>query len=468
MTLDWLVALDFMTLGSFLVLATYLRSKITFLQKYLIPNNIVAGFLLFIIGSLGIKYLEIPADRYGKYIYHLFVVTFIAMSLRKSEGRSSKTAYATGLLISVSSGIQTIVGLLVAYFFILTIEPNLFPTFGYYILLGFSQGPGQAYSIGQSWEPMGFENAANIGLTFAAVGYIWAVTIGLLLIRVLKKKYKTKTKTTNKLSAKITEIGIIPRIKDQPSAGKLTTDNSAIDGFTFQIALVLLIYLITFLVLKGVEYLLPILVISEEIAMQLTSLLWGLHFVFASLFAILVRVIMTKLGWQNIIDTGLMTRISGSSLDFVVTAAIAAISISVLLDYLLIILVMSTIGGLFTVLFIVREVQKSGLNSPFERILALFGTMTGTLTTGLTLTRIIDSEFKTDAAQDQVLGAGIAVPFILPFMASMIIPVLGLNKGLLHKYYLINLAAITIYTILLFVYWRYYSKNFKNLASTKK
>ncbi len=454
----WLIALDFMTIGSFLVFATYLRSKIYFLQKYLIPNNIIAGLLLFIIGTLGIKFLQIPADRYGKYIYHLFVITFIAMSLRKTEGGNSKTTYATGLLMSVNSGIQVVAGLLIAYIFMLTIEPNLFPTFGYYILLGFSQGPGQAYSIGHSWEPLGFENAANIGLTFAALGYIWAITIGLLLIRFFKKRYKLKQQTIKNSDNEINETGVIKEIMDQPCAGELTTDNSAIDGFTFQIALVLFVYLVTFLSLKGIEFILPIIINNTEIASQLISILWGLHFIFGSLFAILIRKAMQRLSWGNIINNGLMTRISGSSLDFMVTAAIAAISISILLDYILIISVMSIVGGLLTLWFVVREIQKSNLDSPLERILALFGTLTGTLSTGLTLTRVVDPDFKTKAAQDIVLGAGVAVPFILPFMASMIVPILGLDKGLLNQYYLINLAALTIYTALLFIYWRYYSK----------
>lgn len=457
----WLVVIDFMTIGFFLVLATILRSKITFFQKYLIPNNIVAGFLLFIIGTLGIKYFQIPADRYGKYIYHLFVITFIAMSLRKTEGRNSKGTYATGLLLSLNSAIQTVVGLVIAFLFMITVKPDLFPTFGYFILLGFSQGPGQAYSIGQSWESMGFENAANIGLTFAALGYIWAIFIGLLLIKILKKKYNLKQQSKITIDKKSSELGVIKKLTDQPSAGEITTHNSAIDGFTFQIALVLFVYLITFLSLKGVEIILPIILKSNEIASQLISILWGMHFIFGSLLGILTRKVMQKLGWGNVINNGLMTRISGSSLDFMVTAAIAAISISVLLDYITIIAVMSIVGGVITMLFVVREIRKSNLDSPLERILAVYGTLTGTLSTGLTLTRVIDPDFKTAAAQDVVLGAGIAVPFIIPLMASMIVPIIGIDKGLINEYYLINLAILSIYTIILFVYWRYYSKRIK-------
>ena len=457
---QWVIVVDFMTIGLFLLLATFLRSKISFLQKYLIPNNIVAGFLLFLLGLFGIEYLQIPADRYGKYIYHLFAITFISMSLRKTEGDNSKSTYATGLLLSVNTSMQAVIGLVIAYLFMITVKPDLFPTFGYFILLGFSQGPGQAYSIGQSWEPLGFENAANIGLTFAALGYIWAIFIGLILIRVLKKKYGISQQSKRTSDEKHSKLGVIKKLTDQPCAGELTTHNSAIDGFTFQIALVLFVYLITFLALKGVEILLPLILKSKEIVSQLVSILWGLHFIFGSLFAILTRRIMKRFGWGEVINNGLMTRISGSSLDFMVTAAIAAISISVFLDYITIIAVMSIAGGLITMWFVVREIRKSGLDSKFERILAVYGTLTGTLSTGLTLTRVVDPDFKTNAAQDVVLGAGIAVPFLIPIMASMIVPILGIDKGF-NKYYFINLALLALYTVLLYIYWRYYSRKIK-------
>ena len=121
---------------------------------------------------------------------------------------------------------------------------------------------------------------------------------------------------------------------------------------------------------------------------------------------------------------------------------------------------MSIAGGLITMWFVVREIRKSGLDSKFERILAVYGTLTGTLSTGLTLTRVVDPDFKTNAAQDVVLGAGIAVPFLIPIMASMIVPILGIDKGF-NKYYFINLALLVLYTVLLHIYWRYYSRKIK-------
>lgn len=460
MTIQWDFMLDISILGAALFLSTILRSKIKILQKFMVPNNILAGFILLAIGTDGFGLIETSSERFGNYVYHLLAIVFIAMTLRKSENKSSESTFAMGLVMSVGTGMQAIIGLILAYIFMQTIMPDLFPTFGYFLMLGFAQGPGQSYSLGKSWELSGFDNAGDIGLTFAAIGYIWAALIGVLLIYRLKKKYYSKTHadTNSSLHQK---KGIIKELKEQPCAGNLTTNTAAIDGLSFQIASVIFVYVLTFLFLKGLGK--GLLSINEDskIIHQLVNTAWGLHFIFAALIAVLFKKIIYKFGWGNMLNNGLLTRISGVSLDFMVTASIAAISIPVVIQYLGIILTITTLGGLFTVYFVFHEIRKSGLNHPFERIAGLFGTLTGTLSSGLTLIRILDKDFKTNAAHDQVFGAGIAAPFIAPLILSVIVPLLGINSSNPDLYYLMTLGGILLYISILYIIWRRYTRRFK-------
>ena len=467
MNVDWDIILDISILGSFLFLATILRSKIKVLQKFMVPNNILAGFLLLIVGSGGFGLLETSSDRFGTYVYHLLAIVFIAMTLRKSENRGSKSTFAIGLFMSVGTGIQAIIGLIIAYIFMQTIMPDLFPTFGYFLMLGFSQGPGQAYSLGSSWEASGFESAGDIGLTFAAIGYIWAALIGVIIIYHMKKKYYSKTHADDYNTMDSQKKGVIKELDEQPSAGNLTTDTAAIDGFSFQIAAVIFVYVLTFLFLKGLELFLLFINDESDIIGQLVNTAWGLHFIFAALLAGLVKKVIYKLAWGNLLNNGLLTRISGVSLDFMVTASIAAISIPVLMKYFSVILTITTIGGLFTIWFVFREIRKSGLSHPFERIAGMFGTLTGTLSSGLTLIRILDKDFKTPAAHDQVFGVGIAAPLIAPLILSVVVPILGLNSENPQIYYLFTTGGIIVYITGLFVFWRFYIKKFKK-NKTKK
>ena len=467
MNIDWDIILDISILGSFLFLATILRSKIKILQKFMVPNNILAGFLLLIVGSGGLGLLETSSDRFGSYVYHLLAIVFIAMTLRKSEKKGSKSTIAIGLFMSVGTGIQAIIGLIIAYIFMQTIMPDLFPTFGYFLMLGFSQGPGQAFSLGSSWEASGFENAGDIGLTFAAIGYIWAAIIGVIVIYHMKKKYYSKTHAESYDTMDSQKKGVIKELEEQPCAGNLTTDTAAIDGFSFQIATVIFVYVLTFLFLKGLEMFLLFLNEDSNIIVQLVNTAWGLHFIFAALLAGLVKKIIYKLAWGNLLNNGLLTRISGVSLDFMVTASIAAISIPVLMEYFSVIFTITTIGGLFTVWFVFREIRRSGLSHPFERIAGMFGTLTGTLSSGLTLIRILDKDFKTPAAHDQVFGVGIAAPLIAPLILSVIVPILGLNSENPQIYYLLTTGGIMVYIAVLFVIWRFYIKKFKKNKAKK-
>jgi len=458
MNIKWDFMLDISILGAALFIATILRSKIKILQQFMVPNNILAGFLLLIIGTGGFGWVETSSERLGNYVYHLLAIVFIAMTLRKAESKGTKSTFALGLIMSIGTGIQLIIGLIIAFIFMQTTMPDLFPTFGYFLMLGFSQGPGQSYSLGKSWEISGFENAGDIGLTFAAIGYVWAALFGVIIIYYLKRKHYKKSHTIETSGSQ--EKGVIKELKEQPCAGNLTTDTAAIDGFSFQIAAVIFVYILTFLFLKGLEKML-LTISNADIIHQLINTAWGLHFIFAALIAIPIKKIIYKLGWGNTLNNGLLTRISGVSLDFMVTASIAAISIPILLKFLGIILTMTTIGGLFTVYFVFYEIRRSGMKHAFERIAGLFGTLTGTLSSGLTLIRILDKDFKTKAAHDQVFGAGVAAPFIAPLILSVIVPLLGLNSDNPELYYFSTLGGIIIYIIFLYIIWRRYIRVFK-------
>lgn len=198
------------------------------------------------------------------------------------------------------------------------------------------------------------------------------------------------------------------------------------------------------------------------------STVWGLHFIFAALIAIPIKKIIHKLGWGNLLNNGLLTRISGISLDFMVTASIAAISIPILLRYLGIIITLTTVGVLVTIYFVFHEIRRSGLKYPFERIAGLYGTLTGTLSSGLTLIRILDKDFKTTAAHDQVFGSGMAAPFIAPLILSFTVPLFGLNSSNPELYYLYTLLGVFIYTFGLYVFWRRYIRRFNKSKQNKK
>jgi len=456
MDTGWELLTDICLVGTLLLFATFLRTRIRLLQKFMVPNNIVAGFCLLFVGSEFLGIINISSDRYGYYVYHLLAITFIAMALRKGDTANSRPMVATGLILTIGYSLQAFIGMMFTFITILFFVPDLFPTFGHFLVLGFGQGPGQAFALGKSWEPLGFANAGNIGLTFAAIGYLWACTLGVILVYWNKRHNNDTTRTIPEEE----RLGIIKDINKQPEAGRLITATSAMDGLTFQFALVGLVYLSTYGLLTVIENLLQVVIKKEAALLQLKNTMWGLHFIFATVMAILFRKIIIKFQWSHLLDNGLLTRISGTSLDFMVTAAIGAVSISVFRQYITLILLITTTGGVTTILFLVRTIKKSGISYANERIASIYGTLTGTLSTGLTLTRIVDPQFKTPVAQDLVFGCGFAFPIAVPVILSVMVPLAGMTKPNPHHYYIGTILFLGIYTLLLYILLKYVARGF--------
>jgi len=455
---SWEFILDLCLLSAALLLATFLRTRIKWLQTFFVPNNIVAGFLLLAAGSEISGIVPIAGDRFGGYVYHLLALTFIAMALRPAKSGGGRPMVVTGLILTTGYALQAFLGCLICFAAIAWFQPDLFPTFGYFLVLGFGQGPGQAYAMGKSWEPLGFEGAGSLGLTFAAVGYLWACLIGVGLV------YWQTRGARRLLAERLPEDerrGVIRDPALQPEAGRQVTTPSAIDSMTFQLALVGLVYLATFALLKGFESLLQSAIALPAAADQAKSTIWGLHFIFATIMAISFRKAILRLGWSHLLDNGSLTRISGAALDFMVVASIAAISIGIFRQYLALILITTTVGGLATVGLALHTMHFFGLDHPIERMAAIFGTLTGTLSTGLTLSRIVDPQFKTPASSDLVFGCGLAFPLSIPVLLSVMGPLMGRTQASPVTYFGAGLAFLGVYTLAVYMILRWSARDMR-------
>ncbi|MBN1573519.1 MAG: hypothetical protein JW984_10025 [Deltaproteobacteria bacterium] len=415
---------------SFLLLGSYLRAKIKFLQNFLVPVALIGGFLAMLmnesfIGKIA-PYLSLPfdIDRLGVYVYHLLAITFIAMAWRKPEGeKRGRDAVAMGVSSSTLYALQGVVGIGLGFLLMYTIYPGLFPTFGAIAPLGFGQGPGLTFSIANGWETnFNFKHAGNLGLTLAAFGYFWACFIGVPLVNIgIRKGWATLVKDKSHLSRDV-YTGFFSKDSKRPIAGKLTTTSEAIESFAFHVALIGLMMLITYIIMF------PIINLLIGVgAAGIASTLEGFFFIFATLLTLLARIIVHKIGLGHIIDNGTMSRIAGLSVDFLVVCSIAAISLAVVIDFIVPILVTGVAVGLVTLYFCFWYAKRSYDKFPFERAIAIYGMLTGTINTGLILLRMVDPEYETPVAQDLVYTSAISLPLCAPLLFMINLPLKGVE-----------------------------------------
>jgi len=454
MNFPWEFFIDIGIISIALLLATWIRVRFKFFQKYLIPNALTAGFMLLIFYNLFAKYFGVSSDGLGTLVYHLLSLSFISMTLRKAPRPRRKgdlSILSTSLSIIFQYGLQATLGLVLTFIFINTIFPDLFPSMGFFIPLGFALGPGQAYAIGQGWEEMGFAGAGSVGLTFAALGFLFACFGGVWLINYgIRKNWITKQKL-EKIRSKGIRSGIYPKEEEKPEGSKLTTETEAIDSLSFNAAMVFVVYLISYLLLKLLTYLLSF---AGSLGHDLAVNLWGISFVFAALTALIFKKVLQHFDVQHSLDNGCLTRIAGISVDVMVAGAIGAISIVIVAQYWLPILVMAVAGGVLVIVTVPWFCSRIFTDHRFDRTLIIFGACTGTMPTGLALLRVIDPDFETPVASDYMFSTAITFALCIPFILAINLPAYSYTTGNPLYFWLGFAVAIsyTIFTLIAFAF----------------
>ena len=207
------------------------------------------------------------------------------MSLRvnnKTEGNKDtlwgpKAAHHCGPYL-----IQAVFGLIISWVLLYTVMPGLFKAAGILLPMGYGQGPGQATNVGGTYEALGFVGGRSFGLSIAASGYLCACIVGIIALNILIRRGKLKKVAHEDLSGSAT----VDTFQDE---GEIPISES-IDKFSIQAALVIIVYLFTYLATKGLTDLFSFL--SPALADTINSLLWGFNFIIGSVLAILTRILL--------------------------------------------------------------------------------------------------------------------------------------------------------------------------------
>ena len=397
--------LAFAFLSVLLLMGVYLRAKVGFFQRFLVPSCLIGGVLGLLLMHTGGLCLETATIE--ALAYHFFNISFISVGLTRGDNGNAHQANKQmvkgpawmALMQGLTFPMQAILGglmvILLGWFGV-----QLFPTFGFLVPLGFNEGPGQALSIGKVWEGVGFADAATIGLTFAAVGYFFAFFVGVPLvnrgIRSGRATFGPRQLPTDFLT------GILNRHGAAESAGRLTIHSGNAETLAFQSSLVGGVYGITYGIIHLLGGFLPV---------DVAGMLWGFFFFFGLGVALMVKWAMQRLNIQSLADAGVQRRVTGFSVDFLIVATVAAIELKIVWAYLLPISLIALVNGVFTTALVVYFGRRLSAFS-LERTAAIYGVVTGTVSCGLLLLRIVDPDFKTPVAYELAVMNVFSLPVI--------------------------------------------------------
>jgi ESS family glutamate:Na+ symporter len=441
--MQWKLAIDFAIISAALICASVLRAKVRFLQRFLVPNAVTAGFTgLGLFHLAGIVYPELQPSReaLGNIVYHLLAVTFISIALKKRARYVERNAVATSFHLTLGYAVEGFLGYSLTLLFMSTLVPGLFPTFGMLFEIGFGQSSGQAYALGKQWESLGFSEGGTVGLTFGAIGFLWAFFTGIPFLN-----WGVKKGLVQRLSPEVLRnTGFYGPSSTVRRNGRPTTHPDAVSSGAFHLAVVGAIYLAVYLSVRGLTGLITR--SGGAYAEQLGSVLWAYHAFLGTLIAMLVGRVIDRAGLRHLLDDATLTGIAAGSVDFLVTAAIMAIQVVVVARYAVPILIICLLGGSIVLVMVFLLARSSFDQYQFERALSIYGLLTGTVSSGLALVRVVDPDFKTPVAGDLVLGSGFSLFLGMPLLFLINLPALFRN----WRVYLLTDAALFGYVLLLF------------------
>ena len=394
-----------------------LRRKIKWIRDTLLPSSVIAGILVFALKFMPFVNEFINAKFMETLTYHCLGLGFIALTFKSGVKSKDKNRFAvldTGITTVNGYLVQGIIGLGLTIVLSITIFKDLFYDAGLLLPMGYGQGTGQALNIGNVFASFGFDNGPSFGLAIAALGFFVACIVGVIYLNVLKKQGKLEIQQQRVADNKLDNNIYAP---DEAPLSE------SVDKLTIQFGFVIGAYIITYLIILGLSKLATT-YLDNFGEKTIKPLLWGFNFLFGSIVAIVSKIVIKDLRNKKImthtyINSFMMTRLSGLFFDIMIVAGIAAIDWENLKGLLWPLLIICSIGGVGTFLYIKFVAKKIFPDYEHEMFFSMFGMLTGTASTGMILLREIDPNYDTPAANNLVLQQVPAIAFGAPLLLLM-------------------------------------------------
>ncbi len=385
------VLADFGLVSLLLFIATFLRSKITIFQRIFMPASLIAGLLGLLLSQqiLGIITFSPKASSYS---YLLIILMFASLRIGHSEKRTQvKTALKqcldTTALSAAMSFFQFGFAIVIGGTLLSPFIKDISYMFATLMPAGFMGGHGYAVTVGEIYVVNnGFEDALDVGITFATFGLLLGVFIGVFLINIGVRKGWTRfvpSLNFNNLSLSL-RTGLLSE-KEQVALGKEKTNSMVIDSLAWTLSSIVMVGAAAH---YSAEW------VTAKFAINLPTI------VIAMLYGLILQWFLDKFPLGKQIDKKTVQHIGGSLVDYLVAFSIATLNLSVIITYAIPLLILTSFGIVF-ILFFFYFIARPLFNSYwFERSIFILGWSFGILAIAVTLLRIVDPDFKSDTLSD--------------------------------------------------------------------
>lgn len=435
------IGMSLLILGMLAAVGMILRAKLRFTQKLFLPVALIAGVLALLLGPevlgriagamgfealeagglFGESILEVWSSLPGILISVVFATMFLGSRIPSPKSAVRLLGPQLSLGVTFGSG-QYVVGILAV---VLLLGPvfGVGPEFGALLEIGFEGGHGTAAGLQGQFADLGFEEGYDLALTMATVGLVSGILFGVVAVNWAARKGVSNSLDAGQELSEDEQIGYYAaeREEDRPAAGRLTFRDSAVESFTIHLGVVGLAVLVGWLGLAALQWI-------EEMLWIDTIEIFG-HvplFPLAMLGGVVVQLVLDRSDTlHGLVDRGMMERIQGVSLDILIIAALATLSLQAVADNLAPFAILAALGIAWNLVVLFVFAPKFIRTYWFERGIADYGQSQGVTATGLLLLRMADPKKETPAYQgfgykqlvfEPFFGGGLVTALSVPFL----------------------------------------------------
>lgn len=408
--------MDFAYMSVLLIIAQFMRAKIKFLQNFFIPSSLLAGLMGLLAGP---QFLNIIpwSGSIGSYAYMLVCVLFAGLFLGKKEKISvGKIFREVGDSFCVNMAAEFICfgsALLIGGALIMVLFPGVFPEISLLLPSGFCGGHGYASTIGTALNNLlGREDGVIIGQTFATLGLLTGIFLGVATINYATRRGCTRFVKDAKSLPEDCRTGIVPAGK-RISMGEETINPMSMDPLAWHLALTLIATWAGYTFYDWYKQFLP----DIELPVMCLTMIFG----------VLLQTFLNHTLFKDSVDEHVEGRIGSMVTDYLVGFGVASISITVVMEFLWPIVVLCILGIITPYIFVFFIGRKLFHNFWFERSIFIFGWITGVVAIGVTLLRIVDPEAKSGTLNDY--GYSYTIQSVVEVFIIALTPSLAVSMG---------------------------------------
>ena len=410
--------LSFAFLAALLVFGTLIRANVRFFQINLVPASLIGGTLGF--GLIALDWaMGFKAADFTAFAFHFFTLSFMSLVLTsRAQPIAGQQPVALGglwlsLIWVICLVLQALVGLAAISAYNTIASEPLSGFLGLIATHGFTQGPGQALALGDLWTTAyNIQHAVDFGLIYASLGFVAAFAVGVPMARWILKK-NLHSGRGGSLDQDF-ERGLYSG-DAAPASGKLITHSANVDSFAFHIGLLGCAYLITDQYLKLVH---PF--VAGTHFENIFS--YNLFFFHGLMICVGLRALLDRFSLGQFADDETQKRITGSSVDLMVTASLLSINFALLTQFWQPILLVASLVTLVTAaLCFTAGLRLKTLGA--ERGLTIFGCCCGSTGSGILLLRILDPNLASSVAKELAFF-NIAILFLSFHILAIMAPIL--------------------------------------------